>query len=58
LQRTLEALPLKKIVDNLNDTLENLDKLVHSFNEKKTAETLASTVRDVRTLVRNINAKV
>jgi paraquat-inducible protein B len=58
LQRTLETLPLKKIVENLNDTLENLDKLVHSFNEKKTAETLVSTVRDVQTLVRNVNAKV
>ncbi len=58
LQRTLEALPLKKIVENLNDTLENLDKLVHSLNEKKTAETLVSTVRDVQTLVRNVNAKV
>jgi paraquat-inducible protein B len=58
LQRTLEALPLKKIVENLNDTLENLDKLVHSFNEKKSAETLVSTVRDIQTLVRNVNAKV
>ena len=58
LQRTLEALPLKKIVENLNDTLENLDELAHSLNEKKTADTLVSTVKDVQTLVRNVNAKV
>jgi paraquat-inducible protein B len=58
LQRTLETLPLKKIVENLNDTLETLDKLAHSFNEKKTADTLVSTVKDVQTLVRNVNAKV
>ena len=57
-QRTLETLPLQKIAENLNDTLENLDKLVHSFNEQKTAETLVSTVRDIQTLVRNVNAKV
>lgn len=58
LQRTLEALPLKKIVENLNDTLENLDELAHSLNEKKTADTLVSTVKDVQTLVRNVNAKL
>ncbi len=58
LQRTLEALPLKKIVENLNETLEGIDKLVHSIDAKKTTETLVSTIKDVQTLVRNVNAKV
>lgn len=58
LRKTLEGLPLKEIGEKLNETLEGLDELVHSIDAKKTSEALASTVRDVQTLVRNVNAKV
>jgi paraquat-inducible protein B len=58
LHKVLVALPLKKIVENLNETLTGIDQLVRSIDAKGTTETLVSAVREVQTLVRNVNAKL
>ena len=58
LQKTLENLPLKEIVENLNITLAEIQRLVSSIDAKKTTQTLEATIRDVQILVRHVNAKV
>jgi paraquat-inducible protein B len=58
LYKTLGALPIKMIVENLSEALASIDELVHSIDAKQTNETLVSAVREVQTLVRHVNAKV
>lgn len=58
LQKFVGALPIKKIVENLNDTLTSLNSLVHSIDAKQTTETLLSAVREVQTLVRHVDAEI
>jgi paraquat-inducible protein B len=58
LYKVLGALPIKKIVENLNETVTGIDELVRSIDAKQTTETLRSAVRDVQVLVRHLNAKV
>ncbi|HEY4743813.1 MAG TPA: MlaD family protein [Desulfuromonadaceae bacterium] len=58
LQKTLESLPYKEIVDNLNRMLKAVDQLVSSIDARRTTRTIEAAIRDVQTLVRNVNAKV
>jgi len=58
LQKTLENLPLEEIVDNLNSTLEEIDRVVSSIDAKKTTRTIEAAIRDVQTLVKHVNDKV
>jgi len=58
LYKIVGALPIKKIAENLNETLASIDQLVHSIDAKQTTETLVSAVREVQTLVRHVDAKL
>jgi paraquat-inducible protein B len=58
LYKIVGALPVKKIAENLNETLAGIDALVHSIDAKQTTETLVSAVREVQTLVRHIDVKL
>jgi paraquat-inducible protein B len=58
LQKTLENLPFKEIVQNLNDTLSGVEKLVNSVDAKKTTQTIEAAIRDVQTLVKHVNDKI
>ncbi|HEY6008909.1 MAG TPA: MlaD family protein [Geobacteraceae bacterium] len=58
LQKTLENLPLKEIVTNLNETLKGVENLVNSIDAKKTTQTIESAIREVQTLVAHVNEKV
>jgi len=58
LYKIVGALPVKKIVENLNETLTGIDMLVRSIDAKQATETLVSAVREVQVLVRHIDAKL
>ena len=58
LYKIVGALPVKKIAENLNQTLSSIDALVHSIDGKQTSETLVSAIREVQTLVRHIDVKL
>jgi paraquat-inducible protein B len=58
LQKSLENLPLREIVKNLNGTLEATEKLVKSIDAKKTMQTIDSAIRDVQVLVQHVNEKI
>jgi paraquat-inducible protein B len=58
LRKTLEELPYKKVVENLNLTLEGVNRLVNSVDAKKTTQSLEATIRDTRALVQNLNQRV
>jgi len=58
LQKTLADLPFKEIVENLNSTLDGVERLVNSMDAKKTTQTIESAVKDIQTLAQNVNDKV
>jgi len=58
LQRSIEHLPLREIVANLNSAVQGLDKLIQSIDTKQTAQALESTIRDVQTLVRHLDDQI
>jgi len=58
LQKTLADLPFKEIVENLNSTLDGVERLVNSIDAKKTTQTIESAVKDIQTLAQNVNDKV
>ncbi len=58
LQKTLEDLPFKEIVENLNHTLAGVERLVNSVDAKKTTEAIESAFKDTQALVQNINSKI
>jgi paraquat-inducible protein B len=58
LQKTLEDLPFKEIVENLNNTIEGVNNLVSSLDEKKTVETIQAAIKDTQALVNNLNDNV
>lgn len=58
LQKTLENLPFKEIVRNLNETIQSVNTLVSSIDAQKTTETIEAAIQDVRTLVRHANDKI
>ncbi len=58
LQKTLENLPFKEIVESLNHTLGEIDRVVSDIDAKKTTRAIEAALRDVQTLVRHVNEKV
>jgi len=58
LQKTLENLPFKEIVENLNSTLDGVERLVNSIDAKKTTRVIEAAVKDIQTLAQNVNDKV
>ena len=58
LQKTLEELPFKEIVENLNEAIQSVNTLVSSIDAKKTTEAIESAIRDVQILVQHVNDKV
>ena len=58
LQKTLEDLPFREIVKNLNDTLEATEKLVKSIDAKKSLQGIDNAIRDVQTLVKHTDEKI
>lgn len=58
LAKTIENLPFKEIVENLNHTLAGVDRLVNSVDAKKTAEAVDAAIRDAQVLVQNLNSRI
>jgi paraquat-inducible protein B len=58
LRKTLEDLPYRRIVDNLNLALAGINRLVNSIDAQKTTKSLEAAIRDTRTLVQNLNTRV
>jgi len=58
LQRSIEHLPLRDIISNLNSAVEGLDRLINSIDTKQTAQALESAIRDVQTLVRHVDKRI
>jgi paraquat-inducible protein B len=58
LQKTLEDLPLRDMVESLNHTLVGIDRLVNSIDAKKTLASVDATLRDTRTLMQNLDKRM
>ncbi|MRR38304.1 MCE family protein [bacterium] len=58
LQKTIEDLPFKEIVENLNHTLEGVERLVNAIDAKKTTETIDAAIRDAQAMVQNLNSRI
>lgn len=58
LAKTIENLPFKEIVENLNHTLVGVDRLVNSVDAKKTTEAIDAAIRDTQVLVQNLNSRI
>ncbi len=58
LQKTLENLPFKEIVESLNHTLGEIDRVVSDIDAKKTTRTIEAGIHDVQILVRHVNEKI
>jgi len=58
LQKTLENLPFREIVTNLNDTMVVVERLVKNIEAKKPLDTVESAIRDVQVLVKHTNEKI
>ncbi|MEJ2699422.1 MAG: MlaD family protein [Desulfuromonadales bacterium] len=58
LEKTLENLPLKEMVDNLNKTLDSVSELVNTLQTNKTMESLAAAIKDTQALMQNLNSRV
>jgi paraquat-inducible protein B len=58
LTKKLETLPLDQIVNNINLAADGLAKLVQSPELKESVANLNLTLKDVQTLVRNVNDQV
>ena len=56
--KTIEDLPLEEIVNNLNHTIEGLDKLVNSPEVKETVVSLNKALKEITLLVRNANGEL
>ncbi len=58
LQKSLESLPYKEIVDNFNSTIAGINKLVNSIDAKKTTQNIESALQDVQKLVQHLDARI
>jgi len=58
LRKTLEEIPYRKIVDNLNTAIIGVNGLVNSIDGKRTSTAIESAMRDTRVLVRNLNGRI
>ena len=54
----LEQLPLKRIVEAAASTLEGVDRLIHSPELVRAVKSLDTTLVEVQTLIRTVNARV
>ncbi|HJV35584.1 MlaD family protein [Geomonas sp.] len=58
LQKTLEDLPFKEIVENLNSAMQGINQLVRSVDARRTTKTIEAAIRDVQVLVKNLNDEI
>jgi paraquat-inducible protein B len=58
LAKKLENLPIEEIFNKLNSALEGVTKLVESPELKESIRNLDTVLKDVQTLVRNVDAQV
>lgn len=58
MQKTVENLPLRQIVENLNSTVAGINELVKSVDAKKTTQSVQELIRDVQNLVQQVNEKM
>jgi phospholipid/cholesterol/gamma-HCH transport system substrate-binding protein len=58
LAKKLESLPLEEIFNNANSAMAGIAKLVQSPELKESIANLNTTLKDVQTLVRNVDAQV
>jgi paraquat-inducible protein B len=58
LAKKLESLPLEEIFDKINSAMDGIAKLVQSPELKDSIANLNTTLKDVQTLVRNVDAQV
>jgi paraquat-inducible protein B len=58
LTKKLEQLPIDEIFDKMNLTLDGITKLIQSTELKESVMNLNDTLKDARTLVRNVDAQI
>ena len=58
LQKRLESLPLREIVENLNITMGEIQRMVKSVDMKKTMARLDAGMQDLQTLVRHLDSRI
>jgi paraquat-inducible protein B len=58
LQKTLEALPYKEIINNLSSAMAGIDRLVNSIDMKKTSETVEGAVVDLQALINHLDSEL
>ncbi len=58
LQKTLEDLPFKEIVENLSRTIAGVDRLVNAIDAKKTTETIEAAFKETQVMVQNLNSRI
>jgi paraquat-inducible protein B len=58
LEKTLEDLPLRAIVINLNETIKSVNSLVNSINGNKTIANIDATLRDLQAIIKNANNRI
>ncbi len=58
LQQTVEDLPLREMIENLNSTVARIDRLLESLENRQTLQNVETAVADFQDLVRNIDTRV
>jgi len=58
LQKTVQGLPLKEMVENLNKTIAGLDRIVSSVDAEGTNRSIKAAVQELQLLIRNVNSNV
>jgi paraquat-inducible protein B len=58
LQQTVENLPLREMIENLNSTVARIDSLLESLEKRQTLQSVEAAVADFQTLVQNIDIQV
>ncbi|MEW6587423.1 MAG: MlaD family protein [Nitrospirota bacterium] len=58
LAKTIQDLPLKEIVTNLNSAIDGIQKIVNSPDTKESVKSIHLTLKEVRALVTTINEKI
>lgn len=58
LTKTIQDLPLKEIVTNLNSAVDGIQKIVNSPDTKESIKSINMTLKETRGLINNINEKI
>ena len=58
LQQTIEELPLKEMIENLNSTVAQINRMLGSLEERQTLKNIEAAVADFQTLVQNIGTRI